>query len=363
MIAKMPPDLDNATTADPYFILAPELSAGEWLNSTQLTLSQMRGRVVLIDFWDYSCLNCLRTLPYVVEWDKRYRRRGLAIIGVHAPEFAFAKNIEIVQRAAEANGLTYPVLLDNEFKTWKAFANQVWPAKYLIDADGFVRYRAFGEGRYDETEHAIQVLLDEANPDVDLPDLMPPLREEDSPNTVCFRPTEEIYAGAGRGQLGNREGYSQLPRDFRDPGAHQDGAFYLDGNWYSTPESSNTSQGGSFALKYHAAEINAVLAPLPPRQSVQITIQQGGAHLTRENAGGDVQISEQGVSFVVVDSPRMYNLVRNQQFDEYEIKLTAAFGGLSVYALTFTTCPVPPEVLEQLEQEALQEAQTRSQRR
>lgn len=349
---------------DHLFIRAPELSDGTWLNSAPLSIAQLRGQTVLVDFWDYSCLNCLRTLPYLVEWDRRYRASGLRIIGVHTPEFAFAKNPELVQRAVEANGLTYPILLDNDFKTWQAFTNQVWPAKYLIDGDGYVRYRAFGEGRYDETEHAIQVLLDESNSDIELPDLMTPMRPEDSAGAVCFRPTEEIYAGTGRGQLGNREGYSQLPRDYRDPGAHQDGAFYLDGSWYSTPESSNTSMGGSFTCKYHAAELNAVLAPLPPRQSVQLTVQQDGAYLTRANAGRDVQISDQGVSFVVVDSARMYNLVTNPQFDEYDLKLSALFGGLSVYALTFTTCPVPPEVLEQLEQEALrQEAEARNQAR
>lgn len=342
---------------DPRFILAPELQDGAWLNSEPLSIKQLRGQVVLVDFWDFSCLNCLRTLPYLVEWDKCYRAQGLHIIGVHTPEFAFSQNPELVARAAQANGLTYPLLLDNDFKTWQQFANQFWPAKYLIDAEGYVRYRAFGEEHYDETENAIQVLLRELNPRVELPELMQPLRAEDAPGAVCFRATPELYAGAERGQLGNHEGYSQFPRDYRDPGAHENGAFYLDGNWYSTPESSNTSNGGSLALKYHAAELNAVLAPLPPRQSVQVTVQQNGAHLTKANAGRDVQISAQGVSFVVVDSPRMYNLVRNPEFNEYDLKLSALFGGLSVYAFTFTTCPVPSEMLEQLEREAMQQMQ------
>ena len=141
---------------------APDFAGNDrWFNSSPLTLEGLRGRVVLIDFWTYTCINCIRTLPHLVAWDKAYRDAGLTIVGVHAPEFAFEKKASNVARAIEQNGIRYPVAQDNEMATWDAWGNQYWPAKYLIDQRGHVRYVHFGEGDYEETEQAIRSLLAE----------------------------------------------------------------------------------------------------------------------------------------------------------------------------------------------------------
>ena len=139
---------------------APELTGlTDWINSAPLTLASLKGKVVLIDFWTYSCINCQRTLPYLIEWDKKYRDQGLVIIGVHAPEFAFEKNPENVAKAVKDVGIRYPVVLDNAYATWNAYTNQYWPAKYFIDRDGKLRHSHFGEGDYAESEKVIQYLL------------------------------------------------------------------------------------------------------------------------------------------------------------------------------------------------------------
>ncbi len=329
-------------------IRAPEFEPGTWLNSPPLRMHDLRGKAVLVDFWDFTCVNCLRTLPYLVEWHRRYRDKGLFIVGVHAPEFTFARSPELVADAARANGLQYPILLDDEFKTWQAFANRYWPARYLIDAHGYIRHQTYGEGHYAETEQAIQVVLREQGGD-EFPPPMEPLREMDRPGAVCYPATPELYGGSDRGRLGNAEGFSTIPRVYRDPGAHEEGLIYLDGEWRVSPESVECVNGGHAALKYRAAELNSVLCPLPPRQSVQVTVTQNGAHLTNENRGADVQISEQGVSFVVVERPGMYNLVRNACFGIYEARLSAPFGGLGVYAFTFVSCMVPPQELDRVQ--------------
>ena len=145
---------------------APDFTGTQrWFNTpagAPLHLSQLRGRVVLVDFWTYTCINCIRTLPYVRAWDERYRRRGLTVVGVHTPEFPFERDADNVQRAIAQNGLRYPVAQDNDYATWNAWGNQYWPAKYLIDARGRVRYAHFGEGDYAQTESAIRALLAEA---------------------------------------------------------------------------------------------------------------------------------------------------------------------------------------------------------
>jgi thiol-disulfide isomerase/thioredoxin len=171
---------------------APELDGlSTWINSDPLTLRKLRGKVVLIDFWTYSCVNCLRTLPHVKAWDRTYRKRGLVILGVHSPEFAFEYVEGNVRSAVRRLGVRYPVALDNEFATWNAFQNQYWPAKYLIDARGNVRYAHFGEGDYEESERVIRELLaeDDSGP------LVSDAIEEQTPSGAQ---TPETYLGYQR---------------------------------------------------------------------------------------------------------------------------------------------------------------------
>ena len=171
---------------------APELAGlSTWINSDPLTLRKLRGKVVLVDFWTYSCINCLRTLPHVKAWDRAYRKRGLVVLGVHTPEFAFEYVAGNVRSAVRRLGVSYPVALDNEYATWNAFQNQYWPAKYLIDRNGHLRYYHFGEGEYDTTEARIRTLLGESAG-------MLPVANRLSDRTPRTRLTPESYLGYGR---------------------------------------------------------------------------------------------------------------------------------------------------------------------
>ncbi len=189
------------------FQKAPELQGiVSYLNTDGIRLSDLNGKVVLIDFWTYSCINCIRTLPYLKEWHSKYSDKGLEIIGVHTPEFEFEKDYDNVKMAVEKYGIKYPVVLDNDYKTWNAYKNQFWPRKYLIDANGFIRYDHIGEGAYEETEKKIQELLAEMGSKVD--------QEISKPqNVIDVNPikvnTPELYLGYkfARASLGNSEGF------------------------------------------------------------------------------------------------------------------------------------------------------------
>ena len=224
-------------TQEPARIHAPDLIGGYWVNSEPLQIEGLRGKVVLIDFWDYTCVNCIHTLPYVTEWHRRYSPHGLVVVGVHAPEFTFAKELDGVKRAVEAFGLEYPVVMDNGYSIWQAYANRYWPAKYLVDGQGYIRFYHFGEGAYEETERTIQTLLRELQPDLELPEPLKPVRETDQPGAVCYRVTPELYLGYLQGRIGNPTGY--VPKQtavYSDPGLHAEGFFYLQGEWTADEE-------------------------------------------------------------------------------------------------------------------------------
>ena len=176
-------------------VRAPEIGR-VWLNSPPLSFRQLRGRVVLVDFWDYTCVNCIRTLPYVQAWHERYVGKGLTVIGVHTPEFTFAQYESNVERGVREFGLTYPIVVDNDREIWKAFANRYWPTKYLLDKDGYLRYAHFGEGAYRETEEVIRELLLEANSSLAFPPLMEPVRAEDREGAVCYPPQRRALSRA-----------------------------------------------------------------------------------------------------------------------------------------------------------------------
>ena len=181
---------------------APEFSGiTQWLSSDPLTMEGLRGQVVLIDFWTYTCINCIRTLPYLIEWNEKYADKGLTIVGVHAPEFEFEKVTENVIEASAELGVVWPVAQDNDFRTWRSYNNRFWPAKYLIDANGLVRYRHFGEGAYDETEEQIRNLLTEAGVDVAgvaaNPDTGPAFDPRAQGTSRADQQTREIYGGWG----------------------------------------------------------------------------------------------------------------------------------------------------------------------
>ena len=324
-------------------IHAPELTGGYWVNSEPQPMAQLRGRVVLIDFWDYTCVNCIRTLPYVTEWYRRYSPRGLSVIGVHAPEFAFAKELDGVQKAIEEFGIAYPVVMDNGYAIWQAYANRYWPAKYLVDTEGYIRFLHYGEGAYQETERAIQGLLREAHPTLELPEPVPPVRGADMPGAVCYRVTPELYLGYTRGRIGNPGGFvAKQSAVYRDPGKHAEGFFYLEGEWTADEEQVMKPWGPSgesrVTIKYTAKEVNLVMNPLLGR-ACRAYLTQGGAPLAPEDAGENVRF-EDGRAFVEVERPRMYRLVNNRDIDSHELTLSTENPGLALYAFTFVSCVV-----------------------
>lgn len=314
-----------------------------WLNSPPLNMRQLRGRAVLVDFWDYTCVNCIRTLPYIQAWYEKYKDLGLTVIGVHTPEFTFAQYESNVERGVREFGLTYPIVIDSDYELFKLFANRAWPSKYLIDKDGYLRYMHMGEGGYAECETIIQELLREIQPSIQLPPLMSPVRAEDGPGAVCYVATPELYLGHRRGRIGNESGFLEdRTADYSFNGAPQENVFYASGRWHSSVEYFEAAGDGNdrIVIKYEAASVNLVLSSnRTPTTEVRIT--QDGQALSNANKTSETLFRD-GQSYIVVDRARMYALVNNHDFRSHVLELTFA-PGAAAYAFTFTSCVDPSQ--------------------
>jgi cytochrome c biogenesis protein CcdA/thiol-disulfide isomerase/thioredoxin len=305
---------------------APEFTDTQrWFNTDgrKLSLRQLRGRVVLIDFWTYTCINCIRTLPALEAWDARYRRHGLTIVGVHTPEFSFERDAGNVQDAIAQNELRYPVVQDNEYGTWKAWGNQYWPAKYLIDAHGNVRYTHFGEGAYDRTEAAIRALVREAGAK---PGAMAGARVETAAHGV---ETPETYLGAARA-----EGF--LPGNPRPGTLRYQGPkgtlppsrFALGGVWRVGEESATSVRAASIDVRFGARKVFLVLGSRGGKER-RVRVFLDGRPITAGEAGDDARGGA-----VTVRRQRLYRLValRSAQRRTLTLRLDP---GVSGYAFTF----------------------------
>lgn len=327
-------------------VRAPEIGR-VWLNSAPLSFWQLRGRAALVDFWDYTCVNCIRTLPYVQAWHERYRDKGLTVIGVHTPEFTFAQYKSNLERGICEFGLTYPIVIDSDREIWKAFANRYWPTKYLLDKDGYLRFGHFGEGGYGECEQVIQELLWEIDPDPDLPALMEPLREEDHAGAICYRASGKLYLGHRRGRIGNEGGFKDDQiADYAFTGKLEENFFYAGGRWASTAEYFEATEAGLhiLRLKYDASAVNLVMA-CPHAPAAEVVVLQDGKPLTHKQATRDTRfrLSATGdaeESYIVADAARMYFLVDNHEFGEHELELHCSVG-IAAFAFTFTSCVDP----------------------
>ncbi|MEE9252834.1 MAG: redoxin domain-containing protein [Thermodesulfobacteriota bacterium] len=325
--------------------MMPELEGGKWVNSHPLSTASLRGNPVLVDFWDYTCVNCLRTLPYIKEWNSRYSGLGLSVIGVHAPEFQLAREEENILRAIEKFDIRYPVVMDNDYAIWKAFSNKYWPAKYLSDKDGFLRYAHFGEGSYIETELAIQLLLREVEPGVELPDLMKPVRDTDIPGIHCYKASPELYFGHHLGKPGNPEGIrSEGVVDYTTEFQMKDDTIYFGGRWlvskeYSRPALTDGDSDARVHLRYTSSEVNIVISP-EGEKGFKVFIMQDDAYLAPEDMGDDVKTDTEGRTFIEVDEPRMYNIVKNGEFGTRRLKLSTSSNACSLHAFTFVSCTV-----------------------
>ncbi|MFQ5934129.1 MAG: redoxin family protein, partial [Dehalococcoidia bacterium] len=339
--------------------LAPELMGiTGWLNSEPLALEELRGQVVLIDFWTYTCVNCIRTFPYLKEWHDKYSDNGLVIIGVHSPEFEFEKKAENVVRAIEHHGLGWPVAQDNDFETWMAFNNHFWPAKYLLDEHGVIRYRHFGEGAYDETERNIRGLLEEAGYDVSHISINPdpgPRLDPQARGGVATGQTRELYAGLTRNRfsqvpyLGNPEYYTTSPGTvtlYEDPGNHINHLFYLHGIWTNGDESiihaRETEELEDYiALKFYGTSVNVVIN-FEGGDPFRVDITLDGDPLPVFFRGADIVRSEDGSTFIEVNEARMYNLVQSPEYGGRELRLSSNSDRFSVFAFTFGSYDTGP---------------------
>lgn len=304
--------------------LAPEfVGITNWINTNPLTMQKLRGKVVLIDFWTYTCINCIRTLPYITKWDEKYKNEGLVIIGVHTPEFEFEKNTENVKEAIEKYNIKYPVAQDNDYATWNAYSNLYWPAKYLIDANGNVRYTHFGEGNYDETEKAIQELLKEAGKSVNSS------IEKESDQTPTKQISPETYLGS------NRMSYLE-PNGKVESGSYRFtlskntslNHFSFGGEWDVSSEYSSSRIGSIIEYNFKASKVFLVMRPNDNKKK-QVKVFFDGKLIT-ENSGKDV---ENGI--VTIDSDRLYDLINLKEIENHVLRLEFQNEGIEVFAFTF----------------------------
>ncbi len=306
---------------------APEFAkTGAWFNSEPLSMRSLRGRVTLVDFWTYTCINCLRTMPYLKAWDERYAKRGLTIVGVHTPEFAFERKTSNVRDAVAREGLRYPVVQDNDYGTWNAFGNQYWPAKYLIDAKGQVRYTHFGEGDYKETEAAIRALLDE----VGTRDVGAAARPGRQPATSGQYATPETYLGTARAQSFSPVGPRAGTHDYTPtaPDKLPDNVFTLGGRWAIDRESARAVQGATITARVRGKSVYLVLSSAGDRPR-KVRVALNGGPIPRSAEGADVKDAT-----VTVRRQRLYRLVDLARFEESVLSLRLD-PGVSGYAFTF----------------------------
>lgn len=323
----------------------PEIYGDYWFNSDPITLGALRGYIILIDFWDFTSYKSLQTLPYLREWYRRYLDKGLLVLGVHTPEFPFARDAMRVRGAVARLSIRYPVVMDNDYIIWGAFRNQTWPTKYLIDKNGFIRYLHAGTGSYQNFEHAIQSLVAETGYHGEFPIIMDPVRDSDRPGAVCYRATPEILAGWQRGTIGNVEGLATESTDhYKDPGIYIDGRLYLSGDWFSGRNyvqlEAKEGRDGSLLVLYHAVEVCAVIKPEGEKR-FQVFVQQDDNYLTAANKGPDIRIDEEGRSFFLVDSPRIYSIVKQEEFGDHKLRLSSRSNGFTLYSMSFGSCAMP----------------------
>lgn len=331
---------------------APNLvGIADWINTGPLGVDDLRGKVVLVDFWTYSCINCIRTLPHLNAWHQKYKDNGFVLLGVHTPEFAFEKKKENVLDAVKKYKIEYPVALDNDYATWNAYANHYWPAHYLIDKDGYIRYRTFGEGHYAETESAIQQLLLEAG----LLSLDKISTVKEPPPATDFKQigTPEIYLGYSRiNNVGNMDQGVKPgePFTFAEPKTIEDNRFYFVGPWKIEAEfaeslspSTRHSEGAQateesrgvarLIIRHKANKLNMVLAPASDAP-IEIELKLDGQPLSENKKGADVVIKDNRAT-ATIDSASLYNLTNTPDSDWHTLEITIPEPGLRSFTFTF----------------------------
>jgi thiol-disulfide isomerase/thioredoxin len=320
------------------FRKAPEFKGiTSYINTNQTKLSDLKGKVILVDFWTYSCINCIRTLPYLVDWNQKYSDKGLVIVGVHSPEFEFEKNINNVKQAVARFGIKYPVLLDNDHETWNAYQNSYWPRKYLVDSDGYIRYDHIGEGGYAETENAIRNLLAERTDQqgLEISNLNQTKLIVSGVPSVDFNQikTPELYFGYqyARAQLGNIEGFNpEKTVNYTIPSSNLDtNVIYLQGLWKNNPDNMElVGPDGKITLVYSAKSVNIVAGG-----KGQVTVREDGKGVQTNNSSKGNDTDAEGK--LSIDGQRLYNIADNTNYGNHQIEIAAKGPGFKIYTFTF----------------------------
>ena len=306
-----------------------------WLNSQPLTVDGLRGKVVLINFWTYTCINWLRQLPYVRAWAEKYKNQGLAVIGVHTPEFEFEKNIDNVRRASTEMRIDYPIAVDNDYAVWRAFGNRYWPALYFVDTQGRIRHHQFGEGNYEQSERVIQQLLSESGTDrVNQEMVEVEARGFEVAADWNSLKSPENYLGYERTDNFTSSGSAVLnkPRLYTAPAQLQRNQWALSGDWTIGRQAIVLNKsGGRIAYRFHARDLHLVMGPTAPGTSVRFRVLVDGqpAVATR---GLDVDVRGEGTT----SEQRLYQLVRQPQpISDRQFEIEFLDFGVEAFAFTF----------------------------
>jgi thiol-disulfide isomerase/thioredoxin len=309
--------------------------ANEWLNSQPLTSSDLRGRVVLVDFWTYTCINWIRSLPYVRAWFERYARDGLVVIGAHTPEFSFEHDVENVRRAAEQMRVEYPIAIDSDYAIWRAFDNHYWPALYFIDAQGRIRHRQFGEGDYERSESVIQELLGEAGASgvTNDPVSVDPRGVEAAADWQTLR-SPESYVGYGRAESFASAGDPVLdrPHVYAAPERLGLNQWALAGDWTLGEEAASLNEpDGRVVLRFQARDVHLVMGPAGRGASVRFSVRVDGQ---APGAAHGLDVDERGEG--TVTDQRLYQLIRQRgDVAERTLEVTFLDRGVELYVFTF----------------------------
>ena len=311
----------------------------EYINTKPISLDDLKDKVVLVDFLTYSCINCIRTIPYLNEWYDKYSDKGLVIVGIHTPEFEFEKNSDNVKSAVQKFGIKYPVLQDNDKETWNEYENRYWPRKYLIDDEGYIRYDHIGEGAYNETEKVIQALLSERAAHLGIKNINlnksqnvdSDLRLESQEVNFSKIKSPELYFGYefARSPLGNIEGFKSnqiVSYNLLENSEIKPNQIYLEGKWKNDPDHMDLqSNNGSIILKYNSKSVNIVAGG-----NGNFTVIQDGKLITND-------LSKDAFSdgIFMIDKQRLYNLVTNKDYGEHTIEIDVKGQGFQIYTFTF----------------------------
>jgi thiol-disulfide isomerase/thioredoxin len=305
-----------------------------WLNTDPLTQAALHGKVVIANFWTYTCINWIRTAPYIRAWAETYGPHGLIVVGVHTPEFTIEHNPDHVRQAADDIGIKYPIAIDNNYAVWDAFANQYWPAVYIADADQRIRYQHFGEGNYESTERVIRHLLAAAGA-VELPDKAPvDIRAIEEPADGHNLRSPETYVGLAR-SVGfaspDRVAFDE-PRTYTFPARLHTNEWALRGNWTLHDEATALNEpNGTIGYLFHARDLNLILAPPTPDAPIRFRVRLDGQP-PHDAHGLDIDDEGNGIA----RKPRLYQLIRQQgQIQDRLFEIELIDSGVAAFCFTF----------------------------